>query len=208
MTARLFKRHGLTVAHKPTATLRRTLSNPKARPETHERRNVVYKIRCQDCDKNYVGQTGRRLSTRIQEHKRACKNHYALSLISIHTDEEGHHFDWNNTEVLAKGETRKGREFLEAWYSTQHSINMHIEIDPVYQTLRRRELKHLKKRRNRRGRLNEPSTTHQQQPGQNHPTDRPYLSELGGPVKVTGTDRGQFKSHLLIDHKSTNKSAD
>jgi len=32
------------------------------------KKNVVYKITCKDCDASYVGQTGRKLNTRITEH--------------------------------------------------------------------------------------------------------------------------------------------
>jgi len=30
---------------------------------------VVYKIECKDCETSYVGQTKRRLTTRIREHR-------------------------------------------------------------------------------------------------------------------------------------------
>ncbi|CAI2738566.1 unnamed protein product, partial [Dicrocoelium dendriticum] len=143
MAARLLKQHHLIVAHKPTATLRKTLSKPKEKLRAHEQRNVVYKIPCRDCERDYVGQTGRKLVTRIQEHKRACVKHYASSLVSIHVDEEGHSFDWSKAEVLARGETRKEREFLEAWFSTKHSINMRVDIDSIYEPLRQKERKNL-----------------------------------------------------------------
>ena len=32
------------------------------------KKNVVYKIPCKDCDASYVGQTGRKLETRMTEH--------------------------------------------------------------------------------------------------------------------------------------------
>lgn len=34
------------------------------------KKNVVYKINCGDCDASYVGQTGRKLITRIKEHNK------------------------------------------------------------------------------------------------------------------------------------------
>ena len=37
------------------------------------RTNVVYKINCRDCDTSYVGQTGKRLKTRIAEHHNHIK---------------------------------------------------------------------------------------------------------------------------------------
>ncbi|CAI2737958.1 unnamed protein product [Dicrocoelium dendriticum] len=60
---------------------------------------------------------------------------------------------------------------------------MHVEIDPVYETIRRRELKQLK---NRRKQLTDPLITQQQQPGQNHPMERPYSPEKLGRRMVTG----------------------
>ena len=46
----------------PARTLRQILSHPKDRVEPSEKTGVVYQIPCADCDKSYVGQTGRTLS--------------------------------------------------------------------------------------------------------------------------------------------------
>jgi len=37
-------------------------------------KNAVYKIPCKDCDASYVGQTGRKLGTRISEHRKYIKS--------------------------------------------------------------------------------------------------------------------------------------
>ncbi|KER33068.1 hypothetical protein T265_00967 [Opisthorchis viverrini] len=127
MTARLLRQHNTMVAYKPANTLRRTLSRPKGKLDPMAKNNVIYRIQCKDCDK------------RIHEHKLATKRHDQFSLISAQKDQEGHEFDWNGVRILAQARTKREREFMEAWYSTEEDINKHIEIDPIYQPLRARE---------------------------------------------------------------------
>ncbi|KER20289.1 hypothetical protein T265_15354, partial [Opisthorchis viverrini] len=136
MIARHLRQHGIAVAFKPTNMLRRALSKPKGSLDALRKTNVVYKLECNDCDKHYVGQTGRKLATRIHAHKLASRRHDPMSLVSIHEDREGHTFNWDNVQILAHASAKREREFAEAWYSTQKSINKHIDIDPVYQPLR------------------------------------------------------------------------
>ncbi|GAA54183.1 hypothetical protein CLF_112548 [Clonorchis sinensis] len=138
MSARHLRQYGITVAFKPANALRKTLSKPKGRLDARKKTNVVYRLRCNDCDKHYVGQTGRKLATRIHEHKLASRRHDPMSLVPIHEDKEGHKFILNNVQILAHARTKREREFAEAWYSTQKSINKHIDIDPVYQPLQQK----------------------------------------------------------------------
>ncbi|XP_059495631.1 uncharacterized protein LOC125446408 isoform X2 [Stegostoma tigrinum] len=106
MNARLLGPLGIMVAHKPTNTLKQQLMNLKDPIQTTSKTNVIYKIPCQNCDKHYIGQTGRKLATRIHEHQLATKRHDPLSLVSLHTDEEGHHFDWDNASILRQAKQR------------------------------------------------------------------------------------------------------
>ena len=139
LTARLLQPHGITVAHQPDATLRRIVSQPKSNPPMLEKSNVIYKIPCKDCNKHYVGQTGRKLSTRLHEHKLAVKRHDHLSLVSMHQDNYGHTFDWDNVEIMGQARQKKAREFLEAWYSSKNSINKHIDMEAIYEPLRNKD---------------------------------------------------------------------
>ncbi|KYN22113.1 hypothetical protein ALC57_05496, partial [Trachymyrmex cornetzi] len=68
----------------------------------HEsRKNVVYKINCKDCNASYVGQTSRKLKTRINEHKNDInRKNGNMSVISEHRLQFQHEFDWSNTEIL------------------------------------------------------------------------------------------------------------
>ncbi|KYN08455.1 hypothetical protein ALC62_00564 [Cyphomyrmex costatus] len=66
-----------------------------------KKRNVVYKISCDSCDATYVGQTGRKLKTRINEHKNHINhNTNSQSVITKHRLEYGHDFKWDSVEVL------------------------------------------------------------------------------------------------------------
>lgn len=58
-------------------------------------------ISCNDCDASYVGQTKRRLRTRIKKpesNKKLDPN--KQSVVSEHISKFNHSFDWNNIEVL------------------------------------------------------------------------------------------------------------
>jgi len=59
----------------------------------HSKKNVVYKISCKDCDATYVGQTKRKLNTRITEHRNQINS-------KSKTTSHNHNFDWSNVEIL------------------------------------------------------------------------------------------------------------
>jgi hypothetical protein len=63
--------------------------------------NVVYKINCNNCDASYVGQTKRKLNTRIKEHINNIKlDSSRHSVISEHIIHCNHSFDWKNAIIL------------------------------------------------------------------------------------------------------------
>jgi len=68
--------------------------------ERSNRCNVVYKINCKDCDACYVGQTKRRLNSRVKEHKNDINKRSGIpSVISTHRL-QNHDFDWGNVRIL------------------------------------------------------------------------------------------------------------
>lgn len=63
----------------------------------NSKNNVVYRIKCKNCDATYVGQTGRQLKTRINEHKKYInRNTTQQSVITNHCIDKNHEFDWDN----------------------------------------------------------------------------------------------------------------
>ena len=71
-----------------------------------DRTNVVYKIRCKDCEACYIGETKRTLKTRIKEH---INNKNNESVVWQHQINFRHEFDWNRTPST-KGHTEPYRK--------------------------------------------------------------------------------------------------
>ncbi|XP_018361292.1 PREDICTED: uncharacterized protein LOC108760021 [Trachymyrmex cornetzi] len=65
------------------------------------KRNVMYKINCNDCDASYVGQTKRTVKTRITEHRNDIrKTNSNHSVITEHRLNFNHDFDWDKVEIV------------------------------------------------------------------------------------------------------------
>ena len=58
---------------KPQTTLRQVLVHPEDKVEKQKKAGVVYKIPCSQCEKVYIGETGRQLGTRITEHRKEAE---------------------------------------------------------------------------------------------------------------------------------------
>jgi hypothetical protein len=70
----------------------------------------VYKMTCPDCNKAYVGQTGRDFITRFNEHKNAFRLNHRTSNFAIHLIEELHSFGpIQNTMQIPKCYTKGTR---------------------------------------------------------------------------------------------------
>ena len=53
---------------KPHSTLRNLLVHPKDKRDPLQTAEVVYEIPCKNCPKSYIGESGRLLATRLNEH--------------------------------------------------------------------------------------------------------------------------------------------
>ena len=98
-----------------------------------EKSGVIYKLIGKRCKVSYVGQTGRLLNTRVEEHKknlgRKCNYH---NVLSDHRKEYADHdFDWNNVEILHSESNKGKREFMEMLYIKRegtYSINLKTDL--------------------------------------------------------------------------------
>lgn len=86
----------------------------------------VYKTSCLDCNSSYVGQTKRKLITKIQEHKRDKKSPNLHSVISSHQYNHEHDLNWmNDIRILDSEPFYKKRSISKMIFikNESHSIN-------------------------------------------------------------------------------------
>jgi len=128
--ARVLRKHHVSVAMRPVNTLKRLLVHPKDKQEKEETTECVYKIPCENCDRTYVGETGRKFGVRLKEHrseveaksnKAFTRSQQAASLtersksaLTDHAVQNNHVIDWSEATVVDREPDRVTRWIKEA----------------------------------------------------------------------------------------------
>ena len=124
------RRSGLHVVHKSDNTLRDNLCNYKDKLSPDEL-SGIYRIPCTDCPAVYIGQTRRKIKTRLREHKSAVDNGRTNdSSVAAHATNLNHTIDWDNAKLVKN--VRK-TTLLNAWesmYITTAEYPLMNEDDP------------------------------------------------------------------------------
>ena len=105
-------------SYRPHTTLRHLLVHPKDKIEKEKTCGVVYKVKCNNCEKVYIKETSRKLERRVQEHRRDVETteqgvrtrrsrsetsqEWNKSAITDHTVSQNHVPNWKDIEVLDK----------------------------------------------------------------------------------------------------------
>ena len=135
--ARILQPYNIRVAHKPITTLRRLLTNAKDKDKPEDWQGAVYKIKCCDCQASYIGETGRNLSTRLTEHKRATRNGDVSNHIAEHHLKTKHQIDWDSATCITYSTDYYQRLTLESWFTNleQTPLNRSQQLPAPYKRL-------------------------------------------------------------------------
>ena len=68
------------------------------------------------CHKNYVGETGRGLKTRLAEHQRDVREHQLSNAMVLHMEESDHLPRWEGAAMLQECAGKQLRRATEAAY--------------------------------------------------------------------------------------------
>ena len=115
----------LFLGNKSTNTIKNCLVKPKDKVKIQDKCNVVYKINCNDCTSEYIGETGINLHTRLEEHMKDIRIEKENSLVYQHSRDTGHSFNFNDTQVLQQNQNVWQRRRLESFYAKHLSL-IHI----------------------------------------------------------------------------------
>jgi len=104
----------IKIAPKPSHQLRNHYSKLKDSTKKEDKCNIIYKVKCQeDCGKEYIGQTCRKLKERLNEHKSYINKKSPLSGLAAHAIETNHIFNFDDTSIIGTENHRKKRETKE-----------------------------------------------------------------------------------------------
>ncbi|MCB1073870.1 MAG: GIY-YIG nuclease family protein, partial [Chlamydiia bacterium] len=122
---RVAKKSRIEVIFTKGKTLQTKLTNNNSKSDILDTTGVVYMAGCkEECDMKYIGQTGRKLKTRLKEHVSKAKNYkngaatanpeVKISGLSQHLYTAKHTLDWDNVEILTKDNNFRSRSIKEA----------------------------------------------------------------------------------------------
>jgi len=110
--------------------LNRFVKAHKDKDHILSKNNVVYKIFCKNCESTYVGQTKRKLSTRLKEHKNNLKQDQSRhSVISEHTIKHNHSFDWDKTKIMDIESRYSKRIISEMIHIKEQKVSLNLNSD-------------------------------------------------------------------------------
>ena len=129
---RILRRHDIATVMSPHATLRKLLVHPKDKRDPLSTTGCIYEVPCANCNESYVGETGRRLETRLNEHKKETEkvekskrnftrqtrkqseSEQSKSAIADHAVQHNHVINWQDAKILEKECVADVRHIKEA----------------------------------------------------------------------------------------------
>ena len=139
---RTFRKYGANIYHKPYNTVRQQVTRVRDRTDKMKKCGVIYHIKCDSCEGDYVGETARQLNIRLKEPRiLSLKEHMSRSSSAIyeHCEREGHKIRSENTKVLMSEDNFWKRKVKEAVEIRQRRPSLNrdegLELPRVYDSL-------------------------------------------------------------------------
>jgi hypothetical protein len=108
----------LQVAFRPVSKIGHTIfTNTKEKQDKMVKSGVVYKIDCKNCDKSYIGETSKKLMTRVHRHELDITNKDKSgpkTALVQHTLDSKHDFDFENPQIIDHEANHGKRLIVEA----------------------------------------------------------------------------------------------
>ena len=115
-------------------------SRPKDPLPREKTSGLVYLIPCRDCNYVYIGETGCRLSSRLDKHKSAVRKGYTdQSAVAEHVWSQQHQISWDNVEIVDHDQLTTTRRIREALHICRGvnlmNRDLGVEVSHIWDTL-------------------------------------------------------------------------
>ncbi|KAK5641045.1 hypothetical protein RI129_009592 [Pyrocoelia pectoralis] len=127
--SRILQKHKIDTTFTPYRKIHSILRNSKDNIALESQ--GVYEIPCGGCGLSYIGQTNRKISARIEEHKNAVKKVQATSSLSQHVTTTGHTIKFEDAKTLASIEHCTSRIIREAIEIGKRPHNLNTRDDAL-----------------------------------------------------------------------------
>ena len=105
------KKYHINVYFKGHSSVKKNLVSPKDKDDKMNKSGIIYRIKCADCDEDYVGEAGRIFRDRFKEHLRAPSPLYN------HHQASGHPLPMrDNVDILARENHNTSRWIKESMF--------------------------------------------------------------------------------------------
>ena len=118
----------LRVIH-TTCKLKKLFSDKDKQPYLQQF-NVIYQLKC-DCRASYIGQTGKNLITRLNNHNINSPFRQETDVSKHQVDNPNHKFDFNNCAILGFSNHWRKRLNKESLYIEKFSPSINIDKKSV-----------------------------------------------------------------------------
>ena len=118
--------------------LQSILTKVKRPIESKHKTEVIYSIPC-ECGKVYIGETGKTLTERLAEHRRAVRRMDNNNSLAVHVQRTTHSITWDKAEVIEQENNKIRRKIKEALriQNTDQCLNMDqgMQIDHIWRDI-------------------------------------------------------------------------
>ena len=115
-----FKCFGITLVFGSGNTIKSTLIKNSPLSKS----GCIYKIPCKDCDKFYIGQSGKSIDTRLKQHKYCVRTGNMSNAIFIHINNCNHMIGWKESKEIVFCNNVTKRNIIESSIIKEYSNNL------------------------------------------------------------------------------------
>ena len=125
--SRILTQVGIGVALKPHYPWSSLFRKPKDVINFEQKRGLVYRISCRDCNAVYIGETERCVGTRKRKHADVVKTfNTKKSTLSQHVIDFDHRIDWNNVKILKSESHAYRHRVAESFLMNQKACSCNV----------------------------------------------------------------------------------